>query len=239
MVPRSAQGMHRVSWKSRRTPVEAFRRRPGIKVQHVAEIDKDAFRAAVVHDMRAPLNACLMSLSLIELKAAQPAEVMRSVEVIRRNLERQALLIDDLGDALQLVEGGLALEREDVDLVAITDSAAQQVREATGVGFEWSGGRPADVEISADPERLGRAIGTALEVIASEAGTDGRLTLSAERKGDRVRIAVHRPGTQTEAPPRRKRPVMRLTVADAIVAWHDGQLEVGEDHAAIVLPAPR
>ena len=66
----------------------------------MAEIDKETFAAAVVHDLRAPLNACLMSLSLIELKASQPAEVLKSVEVLRRNLERQALLIDDLADAL-------------------------------------------------------------------------------------------------------------------------------------------
>src|SRR5690606_4822460 len=95
-------------------PCEAVPRCPGVKVQHVGEIDKDALIATVVHDLRAPLNACLMSLSLVELKASEPAEVLRVVEVIRRNLERQAALINDLGDALQIVGGGLRLEREDV-----------------------------------------------------------------------------------------------------------------------------
>src|SRR5690606_37399807 len=109
---------------------------PDLKVQHVGEIDKDALIATVVHDMRAPLNACLMSLSLIELKASEPAEVLRSVEVIRRNLERQAALINDLADALQIVGGGLRLEREEIAVDEIVTAAASAVQLPEGVGVE-------------------------------------------------------------------------------------------------------
>src|SRR5690606_24978793 len=113
-----------------RAPLAAAPRESPTKVQHVAEIDKEGFAAAVIHDMRAPLNACLMSLSLIELKASQPAEVLKSVEVLRRNLERQAVLIDDLGDALQIVGGGLELEPEAADLVDIAERAARDAAAA-------------------------------------------------------------------------------------------------------------
>src|SRR5690606_36793941 len=136
------------------------------KVQHVAEIDKEAFAAAVVHDMRAPLNACLMALSLIELKASQPAEVLKSVEVLRRNLERQAVLIDDLGDALQIVGGGLQLELEPADLVEIGRRAAESAAPATGVEIGWAT-EPGPCPIDADSERLARAIGALLEIVAA------------------------------------------------------------------------
>src|SRR5690606_13736010 len=137
----------------------ALRRKSPTKVQHVAKIDKEGFAAAVVHDMRAPLNACLMSLSLIELKASQPAEVLKSVEVLRRNLERQAVLIDDLNDALQIVGGGLELEPEAVDLVDVADTAARKTAAAAAVQVDWAEGRPGPCPVTADPERLARAIG--------------------------------------------------------------------------------
>src|SRR5690606_8788182 len=162
---RSAWGMHWVSWGKPATSLRHAGRVP-TKVQHVAEIDKEAFAAAVVHDMRAPLNACLMSLSLIELKASQPAEVLKSVEVLRRNLERQALLIDDLADALQIVGGGVELELEAADLVEIAKRAIESAGPVTGVEIGWAT-EPGPCPIDADSERLARAIGALLEIVAA------------------------------------------------------------------------
>jgi len=208
------------------------------KVQHVAEIDKEAFAAAVVHDMRAPLNACLMALSLIELKASQPAEVLKSVEVLRRNLERQAVLIDDLGDALQIVGGGLQLEPESADLVEIADRAALKVARGSAVAVAWAEGRPQPHPLRADPERLARAIGALIETIASGAPPGERIELAAGEASGRVRLDVRRGGRDERAGAAAapKRPVMRLTVATEIVTAHGGRVELDDARARIELP---
>ncbi len=203
----------------------------------MAEIDKETFAAAVVHDLRAPLNACLMSLSLIELKASQPAEVLKSVEVLRRNLERQALLIDDLADALQIVGGGLELELEPADLVEIGRRAAESAAPATGVEIGWAT-EPGPCPIDADSERLARAIGALLEIVAAGGPAGGQIALALRDADGRVRLELGR-AHATPADPaatRRKHPVMRLTVATEIVERHGGRLELGEGTAAIELP---
>lgn len=207
----------------------------------MAKIDKEGFAAAVVHDMRAPLNACLMSLSLIELKASQPAEVLKSVEVLRRNLERQAVLIDDLNDALQIVGGGLELEPEAVDLVDVADTAARKTAAAAAVQVDWAEGRPGPCPVTADPERLARAIGTVLEIVAAGVPAGGRVELAASEANGRVRLDVRGAGSNerpdAEASPRRKRPAMRLTVATEILTRHGGRLDVVDDtHASVELP---
>lgn len=201
----------------------------------MTEIDKEAFSAAIVHDMRAPLNACLMSLSLIELKASQPGEVLKSVEVLRRNLERQAVLIDDLGDALQIVGGGLQLEPESADLVEIADRAALKVARGSAVAVAWAEGRPQPHPLRADPERLARAIGALIETIASGASAGDRIELAASDAGSRIRLDLRR-GDRNEGAGAGKRPVMRLAVAAEIVAAHGGRIELDDARASIELP---
>lgn len=221
--------------RSARNREQRCRAVPGVKVQHVGEIDKDALIATVVHDMRAPLNACLMSLSLVELKASEPAEVLRSVEVIRRNLERQAALINDLGDALQIVGGGLRLEREDVEVEDIVEAAASAALLPDGVGVDQ---QASSVRIAADPERLARALETLIESVAADAAAGDRVVVSVDRSDEMVRIGARvadRTG-RGAATGRRKRPAMRLSVAGEIVSRHGGRMTLDEDSGAIELP---
>ncbi len=200
----------------------------------MGEIDKDALIATVVHDLRAPLNACLMSLSLVELKASEPAEVLRVVEVIRRNLERQAALINDLGDALQIVGGGLRLEREDVGVEEILASAESGAELPDGVGIER---QSCSLRVDADPDRLARAIETLIESVAATATAGDRVVVAVDQSDERIRIEVRVVGrTVRAAASPKKRPAMRLSVAGEIVSRHGGRMTLGDDSGAIELP---
>ena len=211
----------------------------------MTEIDKDGFASVIVHDMRTPLNACVMSLSLLELKASQPAEVLKSVEVIRRNLDRQALLVADLADALQMVRDGLTVQLEDADLVDLVDDATEKLAPIAGVDIRWAGPRPHGLEVAADPERLGRAIGALLDIVATGRQSGERIELAGSRTDGAVRLEIRRVGAgslertgqDAAASTAQKRPLMRLTVAAEIIAKHGGSLEVEERHATVELPA--
>src|SRR5690606_27546969 len=56
---------------------------------------RDAFLSALSHDLRSPLNACVMWLDVLAL-APQPEKVRQAVEAIKRNLARQTKLISEL-----------------------------------------------------------------------------------------------------------------------------------------------
>jgi signal transduction histidine kinase len=203
----------------------------------VGDIDKDSFMAAVVHDLRAPLNACLMSVSLIEMKAAQHAEVLRTVEVIRRNLERQAVLVGDLSDALQIVGPGLELKPERIDVKETVDAALEVVPLPKGVETRWADA-PRGLAVVADPERLKRAVATLVETVAAGASAGARIELSTAARGDMIRIAVRRTeeAAGAESKAARKQPEMRMSIANEIVAKHGGRLTLGEGAGTIELP---
>ena len=136
----------------------------------MAELDKDAFFSTVIHELRAPLNACLMSVNLLELKASDRDEVLRCVEVLRRNLDRQARLIQDLADVLQIAAGGIELDAAPVDLSELVDDAVERYRHGSEhkVAVEWPGGP--DIVVEADVDRLARVLDALIDHQAAAAG---------------------------------------------------------------------
>ena len=61
----------------------------------------DAFLSSLSHDLRSPLNACVMWLDVLAL-APQPDKLTQAVDAIRRNLARQTRLVNDLNDAAKI-----------------------------------------------------------------------------------------------------------------------------------------
>jgi PAS domain S-box-containing protein len=76
---------------------------------------KDRFLAVLSHELRTPLTPVLIAvMSLLESKP-DPA-LLPTLEMIRRNIELEARLIDDLLDLSRIVRGRLRLELEVVDI---------------------------------------------------------------------------------------------------------------------------
>ncbi|WP_275430819.1 sensor histidine kinase, partial [Raoultella planticola] len=59
---------------------------------------KDHFLAVLSHELRTPLTPILTAVHLLELRQDLPAYAVAQLEVVRRNAELEARLIDDLLD---------------------------------------------------------------------------------------------------------------------------------------------
>ncbi|MDB6137274.1 MAG: cheR2 1, partial [Verrucomicrobiaceae bacterium] len=70
---------------------------------------KDQFLAALSHELRTPLSPVLMLCSEMEDMEDLPASVREDFAMIRRNVELEARLIDDLLDITRITEGKLRL----------------------------------------------------------------------------------------------------------------------------------
>ena len=79
---------------------------------------KDQFLAVLSHELRTPLAPVLATLSLIEESPHLPSDLREEVNVIQRNVEMEARLIDDLLDLTRISRGKIELRREVVDLHA-------------------------------------------------------------------------------------------------------------------------
>jgi len=84
---------------------------------------KDAFLAALSHELRTPLTPVLMAAAELEQNQTLPAHVQRDLAMIRRNIELEAKLIDDLLDLTRIASGKLELHTAPMDVHAAVQSA--------------------------------------------------------------------------------------------------------------------
>jgi len=90
-----------------------------------ANKEKDNFFAVLSHELRTPLTPVLASVGILKHDETIPSHVHRELEMIRRNVEVEARLIDDLLDINRIVRGKMDLNRQVLDVNALLEHAMQ------------------------------------------------------------------------------------------------------------------
>src|SRR5262245_28681381 len=92
---------------------------------------KDDFLAALSHELRTPLTPALAAATYLQDNAEKlPPEFTEDIEIIKRNVQLQARLIDDLLDLTRIARGKLHLEMEDCDAHTIIENAIETAHSA-------------------------------------------------------------------------------------------------------------
>jgi PAS domain S-box-containing protein len=97
------------------------------EVAEKANLAKDDFLAALSHELRTPLTPALMTATALEQDATLPEKIRADIALIRRNVELEARLIDDLLDLTLITHGKLSLQHGEVDLHACLHRAVEIV----------------------------------------------------------------------------------------------------------------
>lgn len=95
------------------------------EVAEAANVAKDSFLAALSHELRTPLTPALMSVMEMEDDDSLPEHARQSVVMIRRNIELEVRLIDDLLDLTRIVRGKLELRTVPMDLHQVLTRALE------------------------------------------------------------------------------------------------------------------
>jgi PAS domain S-box-containing protein len=85
---------------------------------------KDKFLAMLSHELRTPLTPALVGASFLALQDL-PARIKDVASMIRRNIDLEARLIDDLLDVTRITRGNLRLQRENVDLRSLVEEVIE------------------------------------------------------------------------------------------------------------------
>lgn len=93
-----------------------------------ANRSKDRFLAMLSHELRTPLTPVLAGARMLEMMPDLPEAVRSGVVMIRRNVELEARLIDDLLDLTRVANGKLRLSLETVDVHEVIDSVLDLFR---------------------------------------------------------------------------------------------------------------
>jgi PAS domain S-box-containing protein len=92
-----------------------------------AAATKDRFLAALSHELRTPLTPVLFTLASLEARETIPDDLREPLAMIRRNIEVETRLIDDLLDTTRIVHGKLHMEEKPVDVHAVLRSALEGI----------------------------------------------------------------------------------------------------------------
>jgi PAS domain S-box-containing protein len=121
-----------------------------------ANIAKDNFLAVLSHELRTPLTPVLVTLTSWEQSDTLPPALRDDVQTLRRCVELEARLIDDLLDLTRIVRGKLALHLEEVDVHSLVQAVTGMYRsdlDKKAIQLSLSL-EAADHFASADPGRL-------------------------------------------------------------------------------------
>ncbi len=89
---------------------------------------KDHFLAILSHELRTPLTPVMATISALADEAGLQEAVRSDLQVIRRNVELEIQLIDDLLDLNRIATGKLHLKQEVVDVQQLVANAAEICR---------------------------------------------------------------------------------------------------------------
>jgi two-component system CheB/CheR fusion protein len=157
-----------------------------------ADRQKDEFLATLAHELRNPLAPIRNTVSLLQSRLQVGSEALPGLEVIGRQVEHMALLLDDLLDVSQLTRGAMPLRKEPVLLQRIVDLAIETSSPViSAAGHELVVALPErPLVLEADVLRLSQAIANVLNNAAKYTDRGGRITLDAE-SGDEGFVRVH------------------------------------------------
>jgi len=209
-------------------------RRARTEAERVA-LMADEFLATLSHELRTPLNAIAGWAELLARQASDGDTVARAAEVINRNVQLQAGLLNDLLDTSAIIAGKVVLETRPLDAGALLAAVAlsqKPAAEQKGVRFECSavGALP----IAGDERRLNQAITNLVSNAIKFTEAGGQVTLDARLEGESLLISVTDTGCGI-APQSLPHAFERFRQDDATVSQKRGGLGLGLATAASLI----
>jgi PAS domain S-box-containing protein len=182
--------------------------RENLRRERAARIDaeaanqaKDRFLAMLGHELRTPLTPVLASVELLQQEMGPGSEAQSAVTVIRRNVELEARLIDDILDLSAVRKGQIGLHLETVDIHTVLRNALSIFQlEIDRKHFETQFALEATEHfVRADPSRLMQVFWNLIKNAIKFTPAGGKLAFSSYNENGQIAVEVRDNGTGIEA----------------------------------------
>jgi hypothetical protein len=205
---------------------------------------KDHFIAMLSHELRTPLTPVLATIMELNTRVDLPPAVGEAVELIRRNIELEARLIDDLLDVTRISKGKLRMDRQVVSLDAVLRDAvriceSEVARKQVNITLDL---QAPNHRVEGDGPRLLQAFWNLLQNAVKFTPPGGDIIVRTRATGDRLKVEIVDTGIgiEPEALPRifeafgqADESISRrfgglglgLALSKALIEAHGGQLE--------------
>jgi PAS domain S-box-containing protein len=161
---------------------------------------KDQFLAVLSHELRTPLTPVLAAVSML-LNDGVTGDVRETLEIVLRNVELEARLIDDLLDVTRIARGKLELHRQPVQLGEVIRRAVEVCMpdiEARRLEFGLDLGDAGSCLIEADAARLQQVFWNLLKNAVKFTPQGGRVGIRCRRAEGQLIAEVNDSGIGIE-----------------------------------------
>jgi PAS domain S-box-containing protein len=228
-----------------------------------ADRRKDEFLATLAHELRNPLAPIRNAVQILRKKGGADSGLLFARDIIDRQVQQLARLVDDLLDVSRITRGMIELRKERAEVSAIVEHALETsrplieaARHTLTVTFAAE-----PLWVMADVTRMAQVLSNLLNNAAKYTQPGGNLHLAVERDGGEAVIRVRDDGigippemlsrifemfTQVDTSLERSQGGLGigLTIAQRLVEMHGGVLEAtsgGSDRGSeltVRLPLP-
>lgn len=174
---------------------EERREQQAREVERLRDLDrfKTDFLNAAAHELNTPLTPLQLQLHILQsaedLGNAEARK--RAVGIIGRNVERMALLVQDMLDVARLQSGRLAIQRQPADLAHVVRDAIETYRppaEAKAIRIEVQG--PESLVVAIDPKRASQILYNLVSNAIKYTPREGRVVVRYSGDAEQVRVEV-------------------------------------------------
>jgi signal transduction histidine kinase len=170
--------------------------------------DKDSLVQLIVHDMRGPLSAAILSLEFLsrELKRQRATrDMLEASDDALTSSTNVANMITQILDTTKLEEGRITLNLVPVPVRELLDPARQQVlSRAQSKSITVEVDAPDNLFVAADQRLFPRLLDNLLSNALRYSPRGGRILLVATESGGEVVLSVHNTGDVIPIPDREK-----------------------------------
>lgn len=250
------EGPHDLAQMAREVTVHARELERAKQAAEAANRAKDQFLAVLSHELRTPLTPALAAASNLEnATEMDPQELRESLAMIRRNIELEARLVDDLLDITRISKGKLEVHLSTIDLHETIRHAADMCRSTANnkrsdVALQLEA---ADRHVQGDGARLAQIFWNLILNAVKFTPADGRIvvrTTNPTAGSVRVEVTDNGIGIAPEMLSQIFEPFQQgedsttrrfggvglgLSIAKALVEAHGGSITArsdGKDHGA-------
>jgi signal transduction histidine kinase/CheY-like chemotaxis protein len=209
---------------------------------------KDEFLAMLGHELRNPLAAIANALEYVQIARDDPTSFRRAGDILARQVQMMARLVDDLLDVSRITRGKIELRKEVVELQAAVTRAVATVEPLISARqHELTISMPdRPIRLLADPARLEQILANLLNNAAKYTDPGGRIRLDVENAEQITEVHVRDTGVgiPEQLLPRVFDLFMQgdrsldraqgglgigLTLVRSLVELHGGQVEVSSE----------
>jgi signal transduction histidine kinase len=161
----------------------------------------DGEMATLAHELRNPLGAIINALRVLERVGAPDVRAIRLRELIGRQAQHLARLVEDVLDVSRLRHGKLRLHREPVDLIAIVRQTVDSLQ-AAGCGAQHTfreAYADTQVVVAGDATRLEQVVRNLLDNAIKYSAANSAIDVSVQGAGDTAVLSISDEGIGIES----------------------------------------